>query len=414
MDSKPLSILVMADGRRSNANTIADHIDAFKKYSRNDVYYYDPLGRLGSVHLDLNEFDVVVLHYSVCVLWDYYLQPGFREKLAAYQGLKIQFIQDDYRRVETMCNRVREMGIHLLFSLYAPDKVDLVYSRERLPGVKTFTTLTGYVPEELPVPSATPLAARRYDVGYRGRELPYWLGHLGREKSAIVTEFLHHVPPGLKHNVSCKEKHRIYGARWPKFLGSCRTMLGTESGSSITDFDGTAETSVLEFLKRRPRASYEEVHTAVLERFEGNVVHNCISPRSFETAALRTAMVLYPGEYSKILQPWRHYIPLEKDFANFSEVIKAIRDNDLLQTLIENSYQDLVADERYSYRAFIREFDEILDRHTGQYGSASKSSYEKAMLEPRPYVPSIWHPSYWVWLLKDTTIRALKLAGLRQ
>src|SRR5205814_6148693 len=138
-----------------------------------------------------------------------------------------------------------------------------------------------------------PLASRPLDIGYRGREVPYWLGRLGQEKTNIVNDFHRHIGNfPLRHDVSAKEEDRIYGPDWPRFIESCKTMLGTESGSSITDFDGGAEAQVRAYLQGRPDATFEEVHHAVLRPYEGNVVHSCISPRAFETAALGTAMVL--------------------------------------------------------------------------------------------------------------------------
>ena len=385
MPSERFSILMMTDMRRTHANTSLDHIDAFEEYSRNDVYYYDPLGRVSSRYLELDEFDVLVVHYSLMVLSDYYLHPFFREKLSKYQGLKIQFIQDEYRQVEVMCRRIREVGTHILFSLYPPEKLELVYSQERLPGVKKYPTLAGYVPEKLLRQSLVPLAQRPLDIGYRGREVPYWLGHLGQDKVNIVKGFHRHIEGwGLRHDVSCKEEDRIYGPDWPRFIESCKAMLGTESGSSITDFDGGAQKRVGNYLSKQPSATYEEVHQAVLGEYEGNVVLNCISPRAFETAALRTAMVLFPGEYSGLLKPWVHYIPLAKDFSNFSEVVRSIKDHDLLAALVDRAHADLVASELYSYRAFVEEFDKIVERHATHHGSKSKVAYGQAMQEPVP------------------------------
>jgi hypothetical protein len=86
-----------------------------------------------------------------------------------------------------------------------------------------------------------------------------------------------------------------------------------------------------------------------------------VSPRHFEAAAFRTAQILYEGRYSGILQPWHHYIPLRKDFANFDEAIAAFRNKALTAELIENAYRDLVASGAYSYARFIAAFDRRLE-----------------------------------------------------
>jgi hypothetical protein len=290
-----------------------------------------------------------------------------------------------------MCCRIRELGINLLFTLYSPEKKAQVYSPARIPGVRTFSTLAGYVPDSLQNYDSAPIASRRLDFGYRGREVPYWLGDLGRDKVRIVQRFHERaISHSLTFDVSCLEEDRIYGEAWPKFIESCKAMLGTESGSSITDFDGSAQRSVLEYLKNRPDAGYEEVHAALLRSYEGNIVHNCISPRAFETAALRTAMVLFPGEYSGLLQPWVHYIPLAKDFSNFSQVVDSINDDDLLNTMVNRAHRDLIASGRFSYSEFVRDFDNTLDQFATHHGSNSKRAYEKAIQEPVPKPPLPW------------------------
>jgi hypothetical protein len=387
MAAKPFAILLFGDLRRDNASTIHDHVDGFGYYSKNEVYVYNPIGKLGSGFLDLNEFDVVVLHYSLCTIYDSYLHPRFKEQLAKYQGLKVQFIQDDYRQVNAFIKVMREIGIHVLFTLCPASRIPLLWPDDRLPGVKKYTTLAGYVPDYLLNRQTPTLAERTLDVGYRSRDVPYWLGTLGHEKTLIVKRFIEHAPAhGLKFDLSTSEKDRLYGPRWTSFVKSCKTMLGSESGASIADFDGTAEAKVRSYLRHHPRALFEEVHEAVLRPFEGNVIVNCISPRAFEATALGTAMVLFPGEYSGILRPWDHYIPLEKDFSNFAEVARKIRDLDFLGGMTRRAYQDLIASERYSYRAFIREFDAIIEAHASHIAVASKFHYECARQEP-PTMP---------------------------
>ncbi len=386
MSAKPYSILLLTDLRRNNARTIVDHVDAFGFYSRHEVYTYDPIGKTHSKHIDFNEFDVIVIHYSIPVINDYFLHPYFKERLAKFQGLKIQFIQDDYRDVNAYMEVMRAIGIHILFTLCPAARIPLLWPEDRVPGVKKFNTLAGYVPDYLVNSRIRPLEDRPLDVGYRSRDVPFWLGRLGQEKTLIVERFLKNAPAhGLKSDVSSREEDRLYGPLWTSFIRSCRAMLGTDSGASISDFDGTLQTKVTDYLRAHAGADFEEVHAAILHPFEGNVVVNCISPRAFETAALGTAMILFPGEYSGILRPWEHYIPLDKDFGNFTEVAAKIRDIDFLRGMTQRAHQHLIASENYSYRAFIRDFDEVVDAEASHVGLASKAAYRRdaaADLEP--------------------------------
>src|SRR4029077_5792167 len=98
--TKPARILLLCDDRRGQANTVLDHIDAFRRFSRHMVRTFNPKTMKSSVALDLNEFDAAVIHYSVILSDPIYMSPHFIDKLRRFRGLKIQFIQDDYRWVD--------------------------------------------------------------------------------------------------------------------------------------------------------------------------------------------------------------------------------------------------------------------------------------------------------------------------
>jgi hypothetical protein len=380
--TQQLSVLFLADLKRGCANTTRDHIRAFGDHSRHKIHYYDPLALGGSRFLNFDEFDVVVLHYSVFILGDYYLHPSFKRQLAEYQGLKVIYTQDDYRSIHRMCAAMREIGVHVLFTLWPEDRIERVWAADQLPGVQKHSTLAGYVPDYLVGVRTPSIRRRRIDIGYRGRTVPYWLGELGHEKTWLVDKFHAAITDtDIVHDVSNREEARIYGAAWPRFIRSCKAMLGTESGSSITDFDDSAETRTRAYLRRRPQAKFREVHDAVLRPYEGNVVINVISPRQFEAIALRTALILLPGEYSGILKPWRHYIPLERDFSNFREVLDKVRDHAFLEELTERTYEEIIAQGHYSSRVLAEQFDRVVDGHALPARRRFKPRYQLARLE---------------------------------
>lgn len=362
--NKKLSILLLCDDNRNHAGTILDHISAFLKFSKHDVQIFNPRNLNGSFFLSLDEFDVVVIHYSLVIISNHYLAPSFRKKIHRFKGLKIQFIQDDYRWVDEMASMMRYLGIHILYTLVPASQIPRIWDETRLPGVVKINTLAGYVPHSWTNLCPPPLRERPLDVVYRGRVLPYWLGRLGQDKVHIAQGFLQYAAPyGLKCDIGWQEQDRIYGQAWIDFLCSSKAVLGTESGASITDFDSSLEKRVDKYLAEHPDADFEEVHREILAPFEGNVPINVISPRIFEAVALRTALVLFPGEYSGVIQPWIHYIPLEKDFSNINEVVSKLRDIDFLNAMIERAYCDLINSGKYSYQVMIEEFDKVVNEH---------------------------------------------------
>ncbi len=369
--TRPLQTLLLCVQPRSTAGTIADHVNSFKRYSRNRVevlqnytaMYGTYGGRLRTLPsgVALDRYDVVVLHYSNYLLSDQHLDASSREILRKFGGLKVLFLQDEYRQINAISEQIRDLGFHVLFTCVPESEIEKVYPASKLPGVTKYQNLTGYVPLNLTKRKVGAIADRPIDVGYRTRKVPYWLGSLGAEKWQIAPRFLAEVSgAGLNCDISYREEDRLYGRHWTRFLESCRTALGTESGASVFDFTGELQAATDLYVAQKPDASFEEVHEHLLKDHEGRIRLNQISPRCFEAAALRTAMVLYEGEYSGVLEPERHYVPLRKDFSNIDAVVRSVRNAGELQKMVDRTFREVALNERYSYRAFIENFDKVI------------------------------------------------------
>lgn len=374
-------VLLLADDNPAHAATVLDHIEALLQPLRHSVYLYNPVGLPASRLLSLDEFEVVVVHYSVVLLSDYYLPPRLRQQITRYSGLKIQFLQDEMRWADRMRAMISELGIDILFSV-APQQ-----ARERLygdiSGLKVLPTLTGYVPDTLVGRAVPNLEERPIDLGYRGRNLPFWLGAHAQDKINIGREVLGRAAnSGLSLDIAWEESDRIYGEDWIRFLSGCRATLACESGASITDFDGSVEAAVTQYLAGHPEAGFEEVSQAVLTPFEGNLPIVAVSPRVFEAAALRTALVMFPGHYNGVVEPECHYIVLQKDFSNLEAVLAQLRDLPRLHAMTERTYQDLIASGRYSYRVLTRHFEQTLSAACPGVGDSTFLwRYQMALLE---------------------------------
>lgn len=410
----PLDILLLCNrpARGADASTVTDHLNAFQRFSHHRMRELSFLRDLPS-GLELSQFDVLVIHYSIAIgyLSEHYISPEAKRRVRDFPGLKVLFIQDEYRLVHAVHEALRLMGIHILFTCMPEAEVEKVYPGNELPGLTKLATLTGYVTQSLLSLDVPRIAQRPIDVGYRSRKPPYWLGELGYEKWSIADRFAEHAHgSGLRLDLSYHEADRLYGAAWMRFVTQCKAMLGVESGSSVFDFDGTLQRSVEGYVAAHPRASFEEVQRRFLAPYEGRIRQNQLSPRCFEAAALRTAMVLYEGEYSKVLQPGRHFIPLRKDFANFPQVLKSLRDTAALQRMVDCTYEEIARNDAYSYRTFVRRFDEAVDREFERRGLAAQRRYSPAryagQLAMSPgYLIHRLYSSSLQWLLLGTPLR---------
>jgi hypothetical protein len=94
----------------------------------------------------------------------------------------------------------------------------------------------------------------------------------------------------------------------------------------------------------------------------------------------RTAQILVEGEYNGILMPWRHYIPLKRNFSNLNEVILILEDETKRIEIAENAYNDIVRSHKYTYRRFIEFIEETLE-----INSECKISYGERLLYQARY-----------------------------
>ena len=363
--SIPFNILILCDKPRENysANTIVDHIESFGLYSKHRVFVFSNLGKMPQ-ELDLSKFDVIIIHYSLSLLLDHYISASARERIRAFNGLKVLFVQDEYRAINRLIQAMDDIRIDVLFTCFPESEINKVYTDVKLPHVSKYNNLTGYIPERLLAQclDPMPMAERAIDVGYRGRKLPFWYGELGYEKWHIVDEWKRKSQDsGLKSDVSYHEQERIYGTNWISFIRSCKVMLGVESGASVMDFTGELEKQVDFYQLTHPYATFHDVQALFLKDYEAQFNLNQISPRCFEAIALKTGLVLFEGEYSGILEPHRHYIPLKKDFSNIESVIASIKDNTLLERMVNNAYEDIALNPAWHYKGFIQQVDTVIE-----------------------------------------------------
>ena len=361
MTDHPLRVLLLCDYQPRIAATVRDHIEALEGLSRHCWYRLTILGGIPS-SVDLDRFDVIVVHYTLTACSERYLSAQSRARLANCRALKAIFIQDEYRHVNASIAAMREMGVGVLFTCVPASEMPKVYSEDVLPGVRKVNVLTGYVPEgllnrQVPAPSRRPFL-----VGYRSRRVPFWLGTLGEEKYAIGKRFLADAErfPNLACDISFREEDRLYGDRWIEFLLRCRAVLGVESGASVFDFTGELQRAVERAERRDPALGFEEISRRYLANVDGRIRLNQISPRCYEAAALRTVMVLYPGEYSGRLEAWRHYIPLAKDHSNMDEVVAALGDGSLINEMTERAYCEVASARENTYAAFVEDVDRAI------------------------------------------------------
>ena len=366
---RSLNMAILYDDRSLHINTIREHVEAFRKYSRHEVYFVPVTGPWPLAademrrEVDLSLFDVLVLHYSVRTSLVDHLSEQFARQIEQHAGIKILFLQDEYDSTETTRRWMDRLRFDIVYTCVPPEGREYVFPSERFPDTAFLHTLTGYVPEDAGLDAfATPIRDRKTLIGYRGRVLPHIYGWLGYEKYRIGADVRRFAEERkLPVDIETNDSKRIHGTDWYRFLGSVRATLGTESGSNVFDIDGSLPKAIKDLLDKCPGISFEEVHRQVLAAHEGHVTMNQVSPKIFEAIRLRTALVLFEGAYSGVVKPNVHFIPLRKDYANIDEVFSKLQDFDLLEALTQRAYDDVIASGKYSYRSFVEGVDQDID-----------------------------------------------------
>jgi len=313
---------------------------------------------------DINAFDVLINNYCARLCFDWYLNPDYVRAVLSFQGLKIAIAQDEYDRTGVLHSSIRRLGFHVLFTSVPKKCWPFAYPALQVPGVALREVLTGYVPAFRPAWPIKPLAERRFPIGYRGRRIGARYGRLGFEKYEIG-RYMAELCDSLQqpHNISTDEGSRIYGDAWFEFVSDCKSMLGSESGSNVFDFDLDIEREVERFKTEHGRnAEYSDL-AEFLAPFEEPFDVGQISPRVFECALMKTPMILFRGRYSGALLPDVHYIPLEKDFSNARAVLARLENLDYLKGFAERSYDHLIASGKYNYGTLTAELESVISEY---------------------------------------------------
>lgn len=387
-------MLVAYSQASTHVQTTREYLKALKRFLGYEVHYIH-VTHNANIATHFESYDIVFQNYCARLCFEDYVSQSYLKKLREFRGLKVLAVQDEYDRTDTLKTKIKEFGFDIVLTCVPQKYLEYVYPRDEFPSVTFLTVLTGYVPENFGVgkPKPRPLSERPIQIGYRGRDLGARYGRLGFDKAEIGRRMKDVCRArGIACDISISEADRIYGEDWLEFIGSCRTMLGTESGSNVFDFDGSLEKNFAKLTKanggRSP--SYEQFGPLVADR-ESEIEMGQISPRIFECALMCTPMILFRGNYSNVLVPHQHYIPLEKDFSNLDEVLRRVEDIPALQDMASRAYEHVVQSGLFGYEA---------------YGKTLRSAFDSA-LERRTSPPAA--PSFLATAV-DTDLRAAALA----
>lgn len=187
---------------------------------------------------------------------------------------------------------------------------------------------------------------RSIDMGFVGDLYHNLIGDM--ERTNLILFFQKH---GADFEITSDIRfRRLSRGGWVQFLRECRGILGAESGTYYLDKTGEIIESTRAYVKAKPEAAFEDVYERFFKGRASPVSGKAISSRHFEPIGTKTCQVLIEGCYNGILKGDEHYISVKKDLSNIDDVIHRFKDNDYRHSMVERTYEYVMASHTYRHR----------------------------------------------------------------
>jgi len=360
-----------------------EHVNSFRRYGGARYWYVNVGVRPVPRWIRRLRFDAVVLHHT---LTGYRMQPPvlawqLRRARAAKDlaPVRIAMIQDECIYTSLMEQLIGEFDVDHVFSLAPPSEWQKIYPDIDHERVRFHRVLAGYLDEDTLARIAPIVASERerpIDLGYRAWSGLMSLGRHGALRRRLAEVFEPAAEArGLRTDISVDQASVHFGDDWYRFLASCKYFLGAEGGATVLDRSGQFYVRTQRYLSENPDASFDEVEAACFPGEDGKLRLFAVSPRHLEACATLTCQVLVEGDYSGVLRPGEHYIPVKPDLSNVDEVLEMVASDSERERITANAYRDVVASGRWTYRGLIEQIE-------NESGIAAAQPRE-------PYTPSV-------------------------
>jgi hypothetical protein len=339
-----------------------DHLYCFRDYADRPCVYFNAQTRRPARWLRRCSFDAVVFHTSFLSLrWNPAVFGRLKRRAADLRTLApiaVVMPQDEFLHTDALCGFIEDLRVDHVLTCAPDTEWSKIYGPV-LEGRRFTTVLTGYLSDRA-VSRVADLAkkepTRQTDIGYRAWRAMPWLGRLGYLKGVLADEVQTRGPElGLRTDISVRPADTLSGDDWYRFLLRCKYTIGVDSGASILDHDGSIKRATETYIATHPDADFDTVEEACFPGRDGELNLSVISPRHLEACLTRTGQLLVEADYSGVLQPGEHYIPIRRDLANLDDVLTQARADHRRADMTERAFRDVVASGSCSYRGFVRD-----------------------------------------------------------
>lgn len=279
-------------------------------------------------------------------------------------AFKIALPQDDYDCSSILDRWMVNWNVNLLFTV-CPEHWSVLYP-EYIKKGPIKLGYTGYISDKWISDWKFPknFESRTIDVSYRASRLPANFGSIGNLKSKIAEQFVRAVAgKGLHLDISTSYNDLIPGSKWHEFLENSKFCLTTNSGSSLLDPEGLFRQAVHDYSNKNPYAPFKKIAQACFPGEDGKYIFSAISPRNLEAALACTVQIATPGSYSDLMKPMEHYIPLNKDCSNISDVLRMMKDKTLVQHIRRNCKELMLSVPELRFNYHVNKLIYFIENH---------------------------------------------------
>ncbi|MCW5599814.1 MAG: hypothetical protein KIT59_12005 [Nitrosomonas sp.] len=357
MDRLNILVLHSLGNPAKAADFLEKHVYCLRRNLPDHNYLYHDVSLELPEYVKSTSFHAIILDVTLlCHRWT--SSESFHRLKSNYDfvrqsdAIKIALPQDEYDCNELLDDWMCDWGVDVVVSVIEKHR-DVLYPRYSKVG-KIVLGYTSYVDESLLRFDLKPWTERRVEIGYRAKKLPPYFGRLGETKwrigLAVEAAASGH---GFVTDIVLGDQGTLLGQTWLDFINDSKFTLGANSGSSLLDPRGEIQRGIRAYFRKHPAASFEEIEEKFFKGLDGKYEFTAISPRILEAAALNSCQILVKGDYSGIVRPWEHYIPISADASDFDDVAAAMRDHDLVKRMIANCREAILESKelRYSVKA---------------------------------------------------------------
>jgi hypothetical protein len=366
---------------------IADTELMFPKYDRKNRYLVHNCYLNPPTVLQKSEFDGVLI---MSTFLDKIVGNGLNSKfskrydfLKKFDCVKIAFPQDDYWYSEVRDTFYVDWGIDRVYPVISPESWDELIPRFLATGKSVKQGYTCYVTDYIRKAQSLskPWNDRKNWVVYRATKIPKAPNQFGIIKGIIGERF----KDALKDktigsiDISTDPRKIINGDNWICFVSNSRSILGSNSGSSVLLRNHTVFKEINDYKLANPIANLIEVEEKVIHENDRNKNYTAISPRNLEAASLGTLQLLVPGPYSGMLKPYIHYVPLIEDCSNIDEVLSYLNDEKKALKIVELCRENLLNMPELQVESLIKEIITLIgSKATEDTSQNSRLCFNKA------------------------------------